>query len=392
MKSLKNVLYILVIVGALAAQSYYLATIYKQDQIQISDNLREIKSTEARIELLKKRLAHYEESKQELKKIQNEREAIMKTIPDETSYAQSANQLYSYLGMIDGFELEVKNTEVGTVSSVLGEVNSRTYDISFISTYTDSRKFLEHLSRMYQVSHVNEYEFDTEKQIEGGEDYLKYRIYFGKHMQEVGTTKVNLTVYYRMVPNLLDEYYQVDGSQRISCTPFKNSRTNKGEIPNEAEDAEIADLSRESEQVSSPLLEGSSFLFNIGDILTSGDTYKLSGPGNDEAHYIGMNSQSSMEVGIDVYEDHYDLSLKDQNGQVKESSVVESIKAPNLTVISTMRELEEVMPNIHITVCNYTEEEMPISLSGNMIDNIHVYDKTGDEVSKGESHGMIHLT
>lgn len=394
MKSLKDILYVVIIAGVILFEGYYLITFYHQDKEQIADNLSQIETVKGRIEQLEKRLEHHEESKKKLAQIQNQKIALLDTIPNQSNYSRYANEIFNYLSnMIDGIELNVKNTEDEPIESALGTINARTYEISFISTYTDSRRLLSHLNSMYQVSNVTAYSFDTAKQLVEGDEYLKYLAYFGNQLNEVGTTTLRLTVFYRLDGSVPDESYQVGHSERRNLSPFENVRK-------EEETTGVSAIVQETEilpanqvkPVQEEMVSGSDFTLNIGDILASGDTYKLSGPGEDEGHYIGLTTQSNTEIAIEVYEDYYTLRIEDCNGQIVESSVEEPIDKPSLTIISTTRLLQEIMPNVHVTICNYTDERMPISLSGSLLENIHIYDQSGEEIHIGEAADKISLT
>lgn len=394
MKSLKDILYVVCIVCIVLAEGYYLLTFYHQDKVQIADNLSQIETTKARIKQLEERLAHHEESKRELKKMQSEKVALLDTIPDQSNYSRYVNEIFNYLSnMIDGIELSVKNTENEPIQSALGTINARTYEISFMSTYSDSRNLLAHLNSMYQASNVISYSFDTGKQLVEGDEYLKYLVVFGDKLYEVGTTNIKLTVFYRLNNSVPDESYQVGHSEKSNLLPFANVRK-------EEEGIQASEVTQEAEvlpahEVSSPVvqdLESSNFTLNIGDILSSGDTYKLSGPGEDEGHYIGLTTQSNTEIAIEVYEDYYTLQIKDDNGQIVESSVEEIIGSPSLNIISTMRALQDVMPNVHVAIGNYTNRRMPVSLSGSLLENIHIFDQSGEEIHTGEASDKISLT
>lgn len=136
----------------------------------------------------------------------------------------------------------------------------------------------------------------------------------------------------------------------------------------------------------------SQFLISIGDILSSGDTYKLSGPGEDDTRYVGIISDTNATMTLSVYDDHYELSVEDEKDQVEQTTIYIPIKTPTLRIISTMREVQTVMPNVHINVYNYSSDNMKISIEGTLLDNIHIFNEKGQEVAKGQTKGKISLT
>ena len=144
--------------------------------------------------------------------------------------------------------------------------------------------------------------------------------------------------------------------------------------------------------VVAPAVEGSKFSLQISDILTSGDTYMLSGPGTGDEHYIGLSSQQNTKISIVVYEDQYELTIEDEAGNVKQTHMSTSIANPYLRIVSSMRPLEEVMPNVHVYVYNYTDTIMNVTLEGTMTDNIHIFNEFDKIVSKGQTKGNISLT
>lgn len=391
MKSLKNILYRMCIAVVILVEGYYLLVFYLQDKAEIADNLSQIETTNVRIEQLEKRWAHYEESKSELKKIQDQKGMLLERIPDQSNYSRYTNELFNYLSsMIDGLELNVKNTVNEPMQSVLGTINARTYEISFVSTYSDSRKLLTHLNSMNQVSNIISYSFNTEKQLAEGEEYYRYLAKFGSKLNEVGLTSLKLMVFYRLDSRVPDESYQEGHSEKNNLLPFANVQKRNEEMAAlHAAQEEVVLLAKEVSSSKEADLNSSVFTLNIGDILSSGDTYKLSGPGEEEGHYIGLTTERNTEIAVEVYEDHYILSLKDDKGQIMESSVEEAIGTPSLNIISTMRSLQEVMPNVHVMVGNYTGQRMNVSLSGSLLENIHIYDQSGEEIHPGESSGKM---
>lgn len=392
MRSTKNLIFIGVVTIVILAQFYYLFTSYKQDKENIAANRQEMAAVQKNIDQLEERLAMHEESKQELVRLEMQRTALLDTIPSQMQNSKFISNMMNYLSLMDYTELKVVDNGVENIENEIGKINKRTYEITFTSTYTTSKKLIEHIAGMYQAANVSQYNFNAGIQETAGEDMAKYNTLFGDEYYEMGETTFTLTVFYRADGTISDEVYQPGVSGRASTEPFKNDKLEIAEtsvsIPAEIPGNQSVDVATTPELPESD----SQFLISIGDILSSGDTYKLSGPGEDDARYVGIISDTNAIMTLSVYDDHYELSLKDEKNQEKQTTIYIPIKLPTLRIISTMREVHAVMPNIHIDVYNYSSDIMRISIEGTLLDNIHIYNEKGQEVTKGQTKGKISLT
>ena len=393
MKSINHIFYGIIIALVFIAQIYYVFTYYKQDQETIANNRSQIAQVEDRIRTLEERLLLHEESKLELAQLQKQRTALIDKIPLQKAGSLAEEALFDALGMMPSTSIEIKLDNKENVTSELGKIIRASYNISFISTYADSRAFIGNMASMYQVANVKNYNFDTSVQQDEKKKLALYRRIFGsEHMSELGKTTVQCQLFYRPATMELDEFYQSHHFQARSKDPFENTKVTKDEASDVAveEDDDEADAEEDQEEVLP--IGDSHFYINIGDRLSSGDNYQIQGPGLDTVSgYVGMISQNNCNMTISVYEDHYELKLEDSSGQIQETSVVYTTNIPDLRIYSTMRPIQDVMPNIHIYVKNYTSEIMPIALTGRLLENIHVYNLEEEEVAQGETKGNISL-
>lgn len=392
MRTTKNIIFIGVVTIVILAQFYYLFTSYKQDKETIAANRQEIASVQQDIDQLEERLVMHEESKKELARLEMQKTALLDTIPSQTQNSKFMSNMMNNLSLMDYMNLRVVDNGVETIENEIGKINKRTYEIMFTSTYTTSKKLIEHIAGMYQAANISQYNFNAGIQETAAEDMAEYYTLFGDDFYEIGETTFKLTVFYRVDGSISDEVYQPGVSGRASTEPFKNNKLEVAEtstsIPTDISEIPPIDVAPITELPESD----SQFLISIGDILSSGDTYKLSGPGEDDTRYVGIISDTNATMTLSVYDDHYELSVEDEKDQVEQTTIYIPIKTPTLRIISTMREVQTVMPNVHINVYNYSSDNMKISIEGTLLDNIHIFNEKGQEVAKGQTKGKISLT
>lgn len=394
MRSAKSILFTVVIVVAVIAQAYYLFTYYKQDKETIAANKAEIESVKMRIQQLDERLARHEESKKELEKVQAERAALEEHLPDQTQRSRFESDLVDYLLTIDLTEVHLSQSEKEAVISDIGDVNGVAYELDFVSTYDDSRALVENLKRMFQTCNISGYTFDASIQKGEGEEAKKNKFHYGDAFSSLGKTIIKFDIYYKRTDVILDEQYHSDITGDITNLPFKyvnrESITTSADTQGKEEQEESSEQPDNVQQDLS--LINAKFMLSIGDAYTSGDIYKLSGPGEGENTYIGLNTLKNVEITLNVYDDHYELIMKDNEGKESSTTVDFEMSDPTLRIISTMGQLQEVMPNIHIYIHNYASDVMRVLLTGEMLDNIHIYNVNNEEIFKGQTKGNVSLT
>lgn len=391
MKSIKNILFVIVFVMVVLGQVYYLFTYYKKDKEQIAFNKSEIASVEISIERLEARLARFEDTKKELEEAKREQKALASQLPHQDVKTNLLSNLLDFVSLFKCGKIEVTQEDKEAIVSDIGDVGGIVNTITFTSSYDTSEKLVSNLSNMYQACNIKSYQFDTGVQQGAGEDGLSYRAYFGDEFDSIGETTLVFNTYYTFDDTVKDEVYDSNISGKYNIAPFKNMRQdNQGQSENGQ--API-DVQSPTSTIIYPDAVAADFTLNIGDMYTSGDIYKLNGPGSDEHSNIGLNSRSNVTVTVNVYDDGYELKLEDSEGSVQESGLIAcDISNPNFHIVSTMRQLETVMPNIHVNICNFASTKINVALSGSMLDNIHIYDVEGEEIFKGETKGNVSLT
>lgn len=386
MKSTKNIIYIVAVILVVVAQIYYMMTFYKQDKATIASNNEEIANVQRRIDQLEERLAKHEESKKELAQLENQKAALLATIPNYNAYTKFAGVLQDYFDLTNFYDMRVTTNNRGNVANELGEVSECQYTVQFTSTYEDSNNLVERINNMYQAANISTYSFDTSVQQREAEELAKLRSEFGDKINQIGTTNLAFSVFYRPTPIDVDEIYQ----------SYVTPETNMEEVFNNPKKGvtEVTAITQDEAPptVTTPILDGSKFSLQISDILTSGDTYMLSGPGSGDEHFIGLSSQQNTKISILVYNNQYELTIEDEDGNVKQTHMDIDIANPYLRIVSSMRPLEDVMPNVHVYIYNYTDTVMNVILEGTMTENIYIFNEYDKPVSKGQTKGNISLT
>lgn len=386
MKSTKNIIFIVAMTLIVLGQIYYLLTFYKEDKQIIEANREEIESVQISIQQLEERLAKHEESKKELEQIMIEKVALEDKIPNQDANSKFTSEFKDYLKTFKSAQVNLTSSGKEVITSEIGNINKAQYNLTFVSSYRDSAKFIAHLREMYQTCNILSYTFDTEIQQSRDPALANY---FQDEFDSCGMTTIDFEIYYRADDTPKDEIYQSEYVAKVNTKPFKNE---KAETGNQSGNTYNPPSINQGNQGGYQDVKPADFILNVGDILTSGDVYKLSGPGNVEGDYVGLNSKASVDISVTLYENSYSLKIKDKNGNVQESTVDYPIGSPSFRIISSMRPLEEVMPSVHVYIYNYSPAMMKVSLSGTMLENIHVYNEDEQEVTQGQTKGNISLT
>ena len=388
MKSIKNVIFIIIIAIVLFAQAAYLLTVYKDDKNRIASSKEEINSIERRISQLEERVKMLPETQKELDLVTAKKMAMLNTVPTFVASGKEGADLFRYMGLKDfrDSSLKIEDDEVSTETDDL--ILKSKYELSFVGRYKDVRDFVDSLNASYQIINVQELDIDNAIQEKEGEEVLPYKNHFGADFDQVVTAKLKLTMYTRRSEEAVDEVYQPDFDGRITIeNNFKRAKKiGEGVSPSVSQEEPVT--TQEPERVTATDL----FTLNVGDILTSGDTYKFGGPGPNGGGYAGLISQANTHISLVVREDGYEMSLEDENGNVNQTSMSIPITNPGLEIISTMRQTNVVMPNVHIYVYNYTSKVMDVKMRGTLLDNIHVFNELDQQVRVGETKGNIRLS
>lgn len=368
MKSSKITLCIALFIAMLLGQVVYLFTIYKNDQAYIAANRREIEFIENRIEQLNERVEKLPEIKEELERVTSQKKAILNRIPIFIAESKEGIELFRYMNLNDFVNINFKViTEDYYIDTEEDLILNRSYELDFVGRYEEIQNFIDNLNQSYQIINIESLELSNEIQDLTNEKNLSLYYYFGEDFHAVVEATMRLTMYTRQSELGNEEIYQPD----LDMTTNREgvfSLTQKEEV--------TTDL----------------FTLNVGDILTSGDTYKFGGPGENGGGYVGLITESNVTITLVVKDDGYDMIIEDMNGVKDEVTIQTAIIEPEMNIISTMREIYEVMPNVHVYVDNKTSQIMKINVSGNLTECIYVFNEVGEQVNRGQIKGNINLT
>lgn len=367
------------VIITLAIQICYLMTSYKQTKEQVNSNREQIKIAQSQIEELEERIKIKQEQERELKKLELQKTAIEYKIPSKGSRAKIESDLLEYISLMDCLDAYISSGSTEILSSTIGNIHQIHYELQFISTYESSRDFIENLTKGYQLCNIQSYNFDASIQKATEEDEQKYRAHFKEQYNSIGRSSVQFNLYYRSTEAIEDEIYQAGLTGKINPTPFKNTVSLIAKN-------ESVDEDKEQDATLKP-----DFLLNIGDALTLGDTYKLSGPGSTTENYIGLNTTAPIIIKLEVNKQGYQLYMKDSEGHTKETSVEYPLNTPSFRVISNRTASSNKVPRVDIYITNQMDEPIKVFLLGSLVEDIHIYNEQEQEVLKGETKGKVSL-
>lgn len=395
--NMSDILCIIVFILIIGIQGYYLMNYYSADQTTISSNTDEINSRTTRITQLEERLKMLPETEKELELVTSQQEAMLNTIPTANSAVKQMVTLKRFADVNNFYDAKI--VEAGSTESQdeIATVIKKDYTVSFTSTYNEARKFIESINTAYQIANINSVNISNDIQTTQDAKVVKaLHQRFGNDLSQVVTTQLSFSVYVRKDEETGEVYQPGYNMVTGSETPFANkAKDQKSKDAGEAVTKTAAPAVQEDTPAATPAVEsadysGSVFELYVEDVLTSGDTYKLVGPGESKP-YLGLVSQSNTYITITINDDGYELSIEDENGNVKQTSYSMDMKKPLIYIESSMRQIQTVMPNVHVYVYNYASDEAQVKLNGSMTKNIHVYDKFDEELSAGQTKGNVKL-
>lgn len=379
-----------VFIAILLAQVVYLCIVYKEDKASIVANRSEIRSIEKRIEKLDQSVEKLPETRKELELITTQKMAMLNTIPTFVAGAKEGIELFRYMNINDfadtGFKAITENDNANTEDEM---ILKRSYELTFVGRYEEVQSFIDNLNRSYQIINIESLELSNEVQDLTNEKNLSYYYYFGEDFDKIVQATIKITMYTRKGDIRDEEIYQPDLDMRTNLDGtfafIQKEEVQVSPTVNQEENIPV-------EEVTVKEFAKDVFTLNVGDILTSGDTYKFGGPGEGEGGYVGLISETNVNITLVVREDGYDMTIEDVNGEKDEMTIQTAITKPAMNIISTMRPIYDVMPNVHIYIYNHTSQVMPVTISGTLADNIYVFNEADQQVSKGQTKGNIKLT
>lgn len=372
MNSSKHIVAYSLVIGIILLQIVYLLTIYKKEQYKIESTLLEIETNYLESSRLEKELAHMPSIMEQIDSLKIEQENVLSQIPTMQTSTQDIIALTTYLESCDFLDKEMALTmqeEPITVGTKI--VYKREYTMNFIGVYEEVRNLIDYLNESCKLAEIAQFSVSNEIQEQEiqKETLIKH---YKERFYDLVSVHMQLNYYIReeekneeLLIALEESKEKVDAFKKLNIAKEEVKLT----IDNEAE----RDL----------------FKLDIGDILSSGDTYKLLGPGDGD-DYIGLSSNVNTVVQIIINENQYSLAIQDANGNIKELKVDEKVESPYLTIDSSLRQIQEVMPNIKINIENYTQHILEIEMSGTLLDNIYIYSGI-EPVLKGQQKGNVKL-
>lgn len=389
MKSTKITLCIAIFIAVLLGQVVYLFTIYKGDKACIAVNRREIEFIEKRIDQLNERVEKLPETKKELELVTAQKMAIFNTIPTFVAGSKEGVELFRYMNLNDFVNTSFKViTEDNYIDTEDEFILNRSYELSFVGRCEEVQGFIDNLNRSYQIINIKSLELSNEVQDLTNERNLSFYYYFGEDFNRIVETTMKLTMYTRQSELEGEEIYQPDLDMRTNREGAFTLIQKEEKVNPSVSQTENVPV----EKVSIKEVTKALFTLNVGDILTSGDTYKFGGPGENGGGYVGLITESNVDITLVVREDGYDMIIENITGEKDEVTIQTAITEPEMNIISTMRQIYDVMPNIHVYVDNKTSQLMKINVSGHLTECIYVFNEVGEQVSKGQTKGNIKLT
>ena len=393
-KSLKNIFLIFVVFLIAGLQILYILFINSHMNRQITVNEEQIFAINRQIRAYERRIMGLSQTKEVINQASQQKAAVLNKIPTTESVTKSAAELLNIAEANSFSEVNLENGEEVIFKDELGTVVESNYTLTYVSPFSQTKRFIESLNSSNQMINIQSLNINNEVQKEDKSNWLT--LWYGNQVSEVVTTKISFSMFARKAEDIPDEIYDPFFSlSRNTKNIFLNTeiKDQKQLNSSKAESLPEAMPASASSQANENLKNGQGkFRLDVSDELTSGDTYKFLGPGNGEDSYTGLVSSVNTHIIITVKDSGYEITIEDEAGNIKQNSVQTAIYAPSLVIYSQMRQLKDRMPNVHIYIRNYTREVMNISLTGSLLENIHIYNEFDKEVPKGQKKGKVKLT
>lgn len=377
-------------------QGYYFVKVYGKAQDTIHYQVDEIKEQTKYVARLEEGLKRLPETKNALESIKAQQEAVKSTMPNATSDASLLADLYNIFDADKFYDVQVVEVGSQSIADELIPIIQKDYTVSFSSYYREVKDFIENLNTAYQIIHINNVQIDNALQMTENEELLNIlQNFFGRDLSEVVTVQLDFSTYIRRETTEVDEEYAPglniinNNSKPFDGVGFANHLANK--VQEEKAVISSVALSTDGEKEYEEIqCLNSIFELYVEDILTSGDTYKLVGPGK-ERRYLGLVTQSNAYITITIDEAGYTFSMEDENGNVKQVTGEGVVVQPVLYINSSMQHVQKAMPHVHVYIYNYGKDEIQVSLKGSLLSHIHIYDEFDEEVRMGETKGNVKL-
>lgn len=373
-----------IICVSLVLQCYYMVKKYPVTKQCMYAQNEQLIAEESKLQQLNNGLTKLPELKQQLEIVEAKVAAFEKKFPEGETTATQMHVLKKYMH-INGF-YNTKLTDEGqdVCETEVGRIVKQYYTLEFTSFYDEAKAFIAHLNSaremitLQNVTMTNQVqEIEDEKVIHA----LKAR--FGQDLSQVVTTQITLTIYTREEEKGQEEERSLEENSVIySENPFKT--TSNYEVDNMVEESSNGLSHSDTNEV----VQRDIFEIILADLFTSGETYKISGPGVKGVS-VGLISEENIYMTLKIDAQGYAISVEDEKGNIKQNSYAMSLKSPAVYIESTMKQIQAKIPQINIYIYNDLEEEIEVQLGGSLLENVHIYNKFEEELAGGEVKGNV---
>lgn len=359
--------------------TYYFTTILppQLENLQILREQNEVKKRE--LQSLESKLSQLPEIQQKLKDMGMETQALKNKIPHHKMSFTMMMEIIKYMEVYDFQDTQVIMGEPIMQGDETSIYNTIPMTIKYTTTYDNAAKFLEEISRSYQMVTVDSFSIDNS--IQEQKDQEGNEIVAG----DVVEAEIRLSLHYldseekEEYPNFMEFS---NGQDKVFLRPGRDETKEVKQTNTQANNGSSRETSKDRTQ----------FEINLADIFRSGHNYSFSGysPGKDSV-YVGLTSETDTTLILTVKDGGYSCLIQDANGKQSEKKVDVSVINPSVNINSQIQKVMENMPTVKIQIRNYTANVMKVNISGSLIDNILIYNEDNKIVPPGTQVGKIAL-
>ncbi|MHC1749931.1 MAG: hypothetical protein AB9856_16785 [Cellulosilyticaceae bacterium] len=388
MKNVKSLLVLLFVIIFVGGQAYYFTSIHPLKVSELESTNSDVKTKERQLQKLTEGLKNIEVTK---------KQAIGKTLALNgmqaklPPYTMAAMQLLDMSRMMESSNFKnITITCQDPLALTVGEtpLTEVPYTLKYISTYKASKAFVENLRGAYQFVTISSMNMSNSPQ----GDTEKVQRYDETMQKQVVETTLEVKL-------LFDSTVSKEELYHSTLNIIKNPNGAFESVKEPEQEGEAQSTFKEEhnpapkENSTSEVTNDATFSLDIYDILRSGDTYRFQGPSPNSptGEYVGLVSSDAVYITLNVKNDGYSITLDDHESTPVAGGSTIPIKNPGLIITSEAKQIQEEMPSIHIAVNNANANTLPIILQGTLLDNIHIYDDSGNELNRGETSGNISL-
>ena len=370
---------LLIMAMVIGGGTYYFTTILppQLENLQILREQNEVKKRE--LQSLESKLSQLPEIQQKLKDMGMETQALKNKIPHHKMSFTMMMEIIKYMEVYDFQDTQVIMGEPIMQGDETSIYNTIPMTIKYTTTYDNAAKFLEEISRSYQMVTVDSFSIDNS--IQEQKDQEGNEIVAG----DVVEAEIRLSLHYldseekEEYPNFMEFS---NGQDKVFLRPGRDETKEVKQTNTQANNGSSRETSKDRTQ----------FEINLADIFRSGHNYSFSGysPGKDSV-YVGLTSETDTTLILTVKDGGYSCLIQDANGKQSEKKVDVSVINPSVNINSQIQKVMENMPTVKIQIRNYTANVMKVNISGSLIDNILIYNEDNKIVPPGTQVGKIAL-